>query len=267
MSTGAGAQISALEEEGTDLGSLLETLDPKDWDRVTTFKSWTIWDVIAHLHLSDHMGLTTLQGPEPFQALMRELGQQRGGMTAYAREWLGPISGPELGQRWRDGFETLCRGLQAADPEVRLTWPGPGMKPRMFATARQMETWAHAWELYDLLRVPRRHSDRIENIATIGIRTYGWTFMNRKLPVPEPAPYVELTAPSGATWNWHEAQDDNRITGSAVEFCQVVTQVRNIADTGLRVQGTAAESWMAIAQCFAGPPSDPPVPGSRLPGA
>ncbi|MGD9983221.1 MAG: TIGR03084 family protein, partial [Porticoccaceae bacterium] len=67
----------------------------------------------------------------------------------------------------------------------------------------------------------------------------------------------------GTVWQWHEPQEDNRITGSAVEFCQVVTQVRNIADTRLRVKGAPAVAWMAIAQCFAGPPEKPPEPGSR----
>ena len=57
---------------------------------------------------------------------------------------------------------------------------------------------------------------------------------------------------------------DQLIEGSATEFCQVVTQVRNIADTRLKVAGEAATRWMAIAQCFAGPPETPPAPGSRF---
>lgn len=48
-----------------------------------------------------------------------------------------------------------------------------------------------------------------------------------------------------------------------MEFCQVVTQVRNIADTRLSVTGDIAQRWMAIAQCFAGPPENPPEAGTR----
>jgi hypothetical protein len=44
----------------------------------------------------------------------------------------------------------------------------------------------------------------------------------------------------------------------------VVTQVRAVADTELQVTGDTARRWMAIAQCFAGPPQDPPAPGSRF---
>jgi hypothetical protein len=54
------------------------------------------------------------------------------------------------------------------------------------------------------------------------------------------------------------------VEGSASEFCQVVTQVRNVADTRLRVSGETARRWMAIAQCFAGGPETPPAPGTRF---
>jgi uncharacterized protein (TIGR03084 family) len=139
------------------------------------------------------------------------------------------------------------------------------MRPRMFATARQMETWAHGSEIYDLLGVRRVETDRLKNVAAIGVRTFGWTFANRKLEAPSPQPYVRLASPSGATWTWNAPQRDHVIEGSALEFCQVVTQVRNVADTRLTVVGEPARRWMAIAQCFAGPPEDPPAPGSRVP--
>ena len=35
-------------------------------------------------------------------------------------------------------------------------------------------------------------TDRLRNVATIGVRTFGWTFANRKLDLPGPAPRVEL---------------------------------------------------------------------------
>ena len=175
------------------------------------------------------------------------------------------INGPDLLDRWRRMFLQLCDALAAADPEERFLWAGPGMKARMFATARQMETWAHGWEIYDLMAKRRECNDRIKNIATIGVRTFGWTFTNRKLPVPEPQPYIRLQAPSGAIWEWGEKDSPHRVSGDAVEFCQVVTQVRNIADTTLDVSGDNAVAWMAIAQCFAGPPEEPPAPGSRSP--
>jgi uncharacterized protein (TIGR03084 family) len=211
------------------------------------------------------MGMTSLVGEEAFRDLMRQMRDARVPMAEFARRWLGDISGAELHARWRALLGRLCDALAATDPEQRLPWVGPSMKPRMFATARQMETWAHGWEIYDLLARPRTCTDRLRNVATIGVRTFGWTFANRKIEPPGPPPRVELRAPSGALWTWNEDNATDLVAGDAVEFCQVVTQVRNVADTRLQVEGPVATRWMAIAQCFAGPPAEPPPPGTRAP--
>lgn len=149
------------------------------------------------------------------------------------------------------------------DPDQRLRWFGPDMGVRMFTTARMMETWAHGQEIYDLKRIERVANDRIRHICVIGVKTFAWTFINRRLQVPGPPPRVRLTAPSGAIWDWNERSESGRIEGDALDFCQVVTQVRNIADTALEVEGEVAARWMSIAQCFAGGPVDPPKLGQR----
>ena len=260
--------VDDLRAEGEALYSLLKDMDTGYWTQHSTFKNWTVWDVIAHLHFSDHMALTSLSGADEFRAMVTSL--QTRGMADHTSAWLQGSAdhaptGPQLLERWHGLLTQLCDALAAADPTARFAWFGPGMKARMFATARQMETWAHGWEIYDLMGVERSHTDRLKNIPTIGVRTFGWTFSNRNLPVPEHPPHVRLTAPSGATWQWHDVSNTNFISGTAVEFCQVVTQVRNIADTELEVVGDTAHAWMAIAQCFAGPPEDPPKPGTRVP--
>ena len=76
-------------------------------------------------------------------------------------------------------------------------------------------------------------------------------------------PYLTLTAPSGEIWTFGEPSDQECVTGDAVDFCQVVTQVRNIADTSLQVVGPTATDWMSKAQCFAGAAEAPPAQGSR----
>jgi len=97
----------------------------------------------------------------------------------------------------------------------------------------------------------------------IGMKTFAWTFVNRGLEPPGAPPYVRLAAPSGAVWEWGEPSETECVRGDAVDFCQVVTQVRNVADTKLVVVGDVATRWMSIAQCFAGGPVDPPGPGER----
>lgn len=256
--------VDDLRAEGDDLFELLQRLEPEHWASPTTFKSWTVFDVVTHLHISDHMAVTTIADGAAFKEFLKAMNQSGGSMKDYARTWLGDVSPRELLARWRNLFIEMCDRLQALDPNSRLTWAGPGMRPRMFTTARQMETWAHGQEIYDLLNEPRPATERLRNIAEIGVRTFGWTYANRQLPVPETPPRVSLAGPSGTLWEWNPDTQSDSVSGDAVEFCQVVTQVRNIADTRLLVSGPIAEQWMAMAQCFAGPPEDPPAPGSRV---
>ena len=137
------------------------------------------------------------------------------------------------------------------------------MSARSSITARQMETWAHAQEVFDLLGLDREETDRIRNIVFLGLNTFGWTYAVRGMEVPDTVPALHLTAPSGDVWTWNADETANRITGKAVDFAQVVTQVRNVADTSLDVEGPIATEWMSMAQCFAGAPETPPAPGSR----
>jgi uncharacterized protein (TIGR03084 family) len=176
------------------------------------------------------------------------------------------VTAPDLLERWRRGCETLAEQLSGCAPKRRLPWFGPDMGVRMFTTARFMETWSHAQAIYDLKGVPRVHTDRIRNVVEIGHRTFAWTFVNRRLDVPGPPPFVRLEAPSGAIWEYGEPSEAERIEGMALDFCWTVTQVRNVADTGLRVRGEVATRWMEIAQCFAGKAVDPPPVGARKAG-
>ena len=90
------------------------------------------------------------------------------------------------------------------------------------------------------------------------------TYATRGETPAGPMPYVRLTAPSGDIWEFGEPSTEEFVAGAATEFCQVVTQVRNIADTQLDVVGPIATDWMSKAQCFAGGPETPPAPGTRF---
>ena len=255
-------QAHDLRAEGAELYELVRSLDADVWARQTPFKDWTVNDVIAHLHTTDRVAHLALTDADEFRAMAARRERAISSSGAASSRFALP-SGPELGACWHAYLGELCDLLAETDARARIPWFGPDMSARMFATARQMETWAHGQDIYDLLRVPRTHTDRIKNIAVIGVRTFGWTFANRGLEVPPVAPYVRLTAPSGAIWEWGAPETADRVEGSAVEFCHVVTQGRNIADTDLAVTGETATRWMAIAQCFAGGPEEPPIAGQR----
>ncbi len=262
-------QVSVdLREEVDELHGFLQTLKPEDWDRETGFMEWTPWDVVAHLHYFDVVSMSALEGGEAFaserEALFKAIGAGRTNQE-LGRERFADLDAPSLMREWRSTAHKLAEALGNSDPKRRLPWFGPDMGVQMFTTARYMETWAHGQEIYDLMGASRTHTDRIKNIATIGMKTFGWTFVNRKEEIPGPPPYVRITAPSGEIWEWNDPDENECIRGDAVEFCQVVTQGRNIADTKLEVTGPVATQWMSIAQCFAGGRVDPPKPGVRGP--
>jgi uncharacterized protein (TIGR03084 family) len=126
-----------------------------------------------------------------------------------------------------------------------------------------MEVWAHGQDIFDLFTLRRVNSDSLRNICELGVRTFAWSFDNRREPVPPCEPGVSLRGPSGAKWNWNEGAEES-IEGDAEDFALVVTQRRNVHDTSLRVEGASARRWMEIAQCFAGPPEAGPAPGARV---
>jgi uncharacterized protein (TIGR03084 family) len=261
-------QVSAdLKVEADDLGALLEPLSDADWERSTPFNGWSVLDVVAHLHYFDRISLLSLQSPEGFDEEARWIGgmmrMNAAERAAATLERLGDPKPGELLATWHAECHRMCDLLGESDPQRRLRWFGPDMGLQMFTTARYMETWAHGHDVYDLLGRERAYTDAIKNIAVIGVKTFGWTFVNRKREVPGLPPFVRLTAPSGEVWEWNDPDSDDRVSGSAAEFCHVVTQGRNVQDTALEVVGPVAKDWMTIAQCFAGGPVDPPAPGTR----
>jgi uncharacterized protein (TIGR03084 family) len=260
-------QAIDFREESEALFALLDPLGDQDWERPTQFKRWTINDIVAHLHFGNYLADLSLQDSAAFVDFVRQwmaVGKQKGGHMAATHAWLDGTQNRALLKRWRDFYLEMTDRFVVADPKRRVKWVGPDMSVRSSITARLMETWAHGQAAYDLLGTIRNEADRIQNIAILGINTFGWTFTNRGLTVPADPPYVRLTAPSGVIWEWNPPTPENFVEGSALEFCQVVTQVRNLADTKLKVVGETATRWMSIAQCFAGPPENPPAPGSRF---
>jgi uncharacterized protein (TIGR03084 family) len=149
---------------------------------------------------------------------------------------------------------------------ARIPWYGADMSITSAVTARLMETWAHGQDIADALAIRREPTDRLRSIAHLGVATRPFSFRLRGLPVPQEEVTVELIAPSGEVWRWGDSKAAQRVTGTALDFCLVVTQRRNVADTALVTTGPAATEWMALAQCFAGGPG-PGRPPSRGSGA
>ncbi len=259
-------QAIDFRDESEALYALLESLKDEDFEQVTQFKNWKINDVLTHLHIWNWAADLTLKDSAGFDEFLQQVASYvaKGSIREFENEWIKGLKNRELLNEWHTFCLTMSDRYAAANPKARVKWAGPDMSVRSKITARLMETWAHGQEIYDLLGVKRVDKDRIKNIALLGVNTFGWTFACRGLEAPGSAPYVRLTAPSGDIWEWNEPSEENRVEGVATEFCQVVAQVRSLADTDLIVKGDVATRWMSIAQCFAGPPEAPPAPGTRF---
>lgn len=258
-------QAEDFREVSRAVEEVVTPLTEEDFSRTTGFKDWTIDQILRHLHVWNYAAHLSLTDEPAFKEWMSETADAvgKGSLPAYEESFLDGLSGHALLRTWADFYPVVADAFAKADPSRRVAWAGPSMSARSSITARLMETWAHAQAIYDELGIERHSTDAIRNIVVLGLNTYGWTFANRAMTPPEPRPRLVLTAPSGEVWEYGDGGDGEKIEGSAEEFCQVVTQTRNIADTDLVVTGPNATQWMSIAQCFAGPPNDPPRPGER----
>jgi uncharacterized protein (TIGR03084 family) len=135
------------------------------------------------------------------------------------------------------------------------------MSALSFATARLMEVWAHGQDVADALGIERVPTDRLRHIAHLGVATFGWSFTSRRMKVPDSPVRVEITSPSGELWTWGPETAGDIVRGPAEDFCLVVVQRRNPADTRLAIEGATARQWMSIAQTYAGPPGAGRKPG------
>lgn len=256
-------QADDFRAESEALFSLLDVSDPEGFDAPTQFKSWTINAVLQHLHFWNIMAGLQITDEGELRDRLDKVLAHKTGMRDFERTFFDDLSGRPLLDAWIADARDTADVFAKADPKARLKWAGPDMSARSSITARLMETWAHGQEVYDHLGVVRKNEDRIQNIVVLGVNTFKWTYMTRSETPPGEMPYLELSAPSGAVWTYGEPSETDRIEGLAEEFCQVVTQTRNIADTRLHVIGSTASDWMSKAQCFAGPPETPPAPGTR----
>jgi uncharacterized protein (TIGR03084 family) len=249
-----GPILRDLAAETGDLDRVVTGAGCTDWTVPTPAEGWTIAHQIAHLAWTDEKALIAVRTPDDFGAELKRA-------LAVGEHYVddGAVEGAqkpkdELLAAWRSGRAELAAALEAASPEEKFPWYGPPMSAASMATARLMEAWAHAQDVFDALGVPHEPTGRIRHIAWFGVRTRDFAFSLNGLTAP-PEPFrVELIAPDGQTWAFGPPDAPQRLTGSALDFCLVVAQRRHPADTDLVADGEDVREWLGIAQAFAGPP-------------
>ena len=245
--------LADLQAESEDLDSLVSDLPDEAWAGSTPAEGWTIAHQIAHLAWTDRAAHLAITDPDEFQAeLSRQFAHAATFVDAAAAEG-AERPPPELLAQWREGRADLAEALLDCPEGTKIVWFGPPMSATSMATARLMETWAHGQDIADALGVTRLPTPRLRHVAHIGVRTRDFAYLVRdRVPPSEPF-RVELTGPDGSIWIWGEGSNQT-VTGTALDFCLLVTQRRNRADLGLVARGPDADEWLDIAQAFAGPP-------------
>jgi uncharacterized protein (TIGR03084 family) len=245
--------LADLTTEGDELERAVAPLDEAGWRTPVPAPGWDVATTIVHLAWTDECAIAAGTDKQAWDALvLRAIVDPEGFVDAEAFEG-AKAPAEEILARWRAGRPALVAMLRDYPQGEKLPWYGPPMSPASMATARFMETWAHALDVYDALGTSPEPTDRIRHIAHLGDRTRNFAFGVHGLEPPAEEFRVELTAPSGAVWTWGPEDAAQAVTGSAYDFCLRVTQRRHRDDLDLVATGPDADRWLDIAQAFAGP--------------
>lgn len=246
--------VDDLRAESDALDALVADLSDEQWRTPTPAPDWTIAHQIAHLCWTDRVAVVAVTDEPGFATLVAEAAPRATTFVDEGAEELAVTPPAELLSEWRATRARLHDELLGVADGRKLPWFGPPMSASSMATARLMETWAHGLDVADALGVKRPATARLRSIAHIGVRTRDFAYAVHGL-TPPPEPFlVELRAPDGSTWTWGPADAGQRVTGSAEDFCLLVTQRRPRAELDLTATGADAQKWLTIAQAFAGPP-------------
>jgi uncharacterized protein (TIGR03084 family) len=245
--------IDDLHAESVALDALLAPVPASQWTLTTPAPGWTIAHQIGHLLWTDRVALLSITDETGFQALVAGAQDRLDTFVDEAAEEFAAVPPAQLLAVWRETRAQLHAALRAVPTGRKLLWFGPPMGAASMATARLMETWAHGLDVADTLGVSAPPSPRLKSIAHLGVRTRDFAFSVHGLTPPAEPFRVELTAPDDDLWTWGPEDAAQRVVGTALDFCYLVTQRRPRATLDVEAHGADAQTWLGIAQAFAGP--------------
>lgn len=255
MALDYSALLDELRTESSRLVALLDGLDAEDWDTTTPSPGWSVRDQVSHLAYFDDAANVAIRTPSRFRIDAAELMKDGMGFPDLIAARYRPVTSGDLLAWFTRSRQDLLGTFADAEPRDRAPWYGPDMSVASSVTARLMETWAHGQDIYDALNVVHPTSPGLRSIAHLGVSTFAFVHTLNGREVPTTPVRIDLTAPdSSEVWSWGPRDADNTVSGPAEDFALLVTQRRHLADTALSVTGPVAESWMEIAQAFAGAP-------------
>ena len=260
MSSRVAEVLADLAAEGDRLEDLVAPLDEQGWRTPTPAAGWDVAHQVAHLAWTDEAAVAAATDKPAWDALvLAALANPEGFADDEADR--GTIAAPaEILARWRASRERLAAVLREVPEGTKLPWYGPPMSATSMATARFMETWAHARDVADGLGATLPADDSVRHVVHIGVRTRDFSFGSRGMDAPDEEFRVSLTLPSGSVVEYGPPSAEQSVTGSAYDFALLVTQRVHRDDTDLEAVGEDANAWLDVAQAFAGPSGDGRAP-------
>lgn len=253
--------IADLTEDAKEFEALVTGLDDADWQRPTPAPGWTVANQVAHLAFIFRLAGTAASDAELFGAMAAKAAANfEGAVNAALAEFENDP--PEvLRSRWRAETDTAIKALAAVPADQVVPWLVRPLPPAVLCCAGMMEMFAHGQDIADALGVTREHTDRLWWVTFFTTMTWDFGYQARGMTPPDVQFRYELTAPSGATWEFGPADAEQRITGPAVDFCLLASRRRHRDDLALTATGADAETWLDIAQNYRGPAGEGRRPG------
>ncbi|MEU4777019.1 TIGR03084 family metal-binding protein [Micromonospora sp. NPDC023633] len=253
--------FAALEAEGDDVDRMLADLDDAGWRTATPAEGWTVAHQVAHLTATFRMAGLAAAAPDKFRAMTSRLSDDfDANVDAAMAPYLAEAPAVLMG-RWRTERAAAEKALAAVPSEQLVPWLVRPLPAAVLAAAGMMELFGHGQDIADALGVRRERTDRLRPLVEFAVRTWDFGYQARGLSTPDVALRFEITAPSGAVWQFGPSDSEQVVTGPAADFCLLVTRRRHRDDLSVKAVGAEAERWLNIAQAYRGPAGPGRAPG------
>ena len=253
------AVLADLEAEGAQLESWVAPLEAGQWATPTPAEGWTIAHQVAHLAWTDETSVKAAFDPDAFAETIKAAVANPTGFVDVAAHEGAAVDPAELLARWQSSRRALVKALRDVPEGMKIPWYGPPMSPTSMATARLMETWAHAHDVAEALGIEPPRTGRAKHVAYLGVRTRDFAHHMRGETPPAEEFRVELLAPSGDVWAWGPEDASQRVTGDGWDFALLATRRLHPEDAAVTAVGADANHWLTIVQAFAGLPGADPI--------
>ncbi|WP_329060301.1 TIGR03084 family metal-binding protein [Amycolatopsis sp. NBC_01480] len=253
--------IADLTAEAAEVDALVAGLAEDGWETPSPAPGWRVRDQIAHLAFIFRIAGLAAAQPEAFVAMT---GSLTGGLDAAVNAALGEFEhdpAEVLLTKWRAERDASIKALAAVPGDRLVPWLVAPLPPYVLACAGMMELFAHGQDVADALGVRPVRTDRLAHLVGFAVRVRDFGYQSRNLTPPEAEFRFEITGPSGARWTFGPPDSSERITGSAEDFCLLVTRRRHRDDLDVRAEGGLADRWLDLAQAYRGPAGEGRRPG------